>query len=367
MAAANKTVWDLESHTRAKHAILERYLKAWMPILSHAGFPEILYIDGFAGPGEYSKGEDGSPIISLKTALGYDPPLSAKFHFLFVEKDKNRAENLKSIIDGFALPRNFEVVVEPETTFEEAFVRHHGRLTQLGRRMPPTFAFIDPFGWKGVPFAIVEKIMRHASCEVFINFMYEEINRFLGHPDQVENFNSYFGTDLWSQIVGIETPRERNRQLHDLYVEQLRGAAGVQFVRSFEMRNERDVTDYFLFYATNSRIGLQKMKEAMWKIDEFGEFSFSDATNQDQFVLFEKSPDFGYLRKQIVARFSTQPATIREIEDFVLMETAFRETHYKRQVLAPLEKDGTLEIVSASPNRRKGQYGDPNMIILLRT
>ena len=39
-----------------------------MPILSRGSFPEILYIDGFAGPGEYEGGEPGSPIIALETA-----------------------------------------------------------------------------------------------------------------------------------------------------------------------------------------------------------------------------------------------------------------------------------------------------------
>jgi three-Cys-motif partner protein len=51
---------QLEPHTRAKHEILKRYLQAWMVILSQGRFPEILYIDGFAGPGQYEGGEAGS-------------------------------------------------------------------------------------------------------------------------------------------------------------------------------------------------------------------------------------------------------------------------------------------------------------------
>ena len=38
------------------------------------------------------------------------------------------------------------------------------------------------------------------------------------------------------------------------------------------MRNERDVVDYYLFYATNNILGLKRMKEAMWRVDEAGEF-----------------------------------------------------------------------------------------------
>lgn len=71
------TVWDASPHTIAKHAILREYLAAWFPILSRQSAKvqsthpantknEILFIDAFAGPGEYANGEPGSPIIALK-------------------------------------------------------------------------------------------------------------------------------------------------------------------------------------------------------------------------------------------------------------------------------------------------------------
>ena len=98
MAAPRRTRWQLEPHTRAKHEILRRYLQAWMVILSQGRFREILYIDGFAGPGEYIGGEVGSPIIALDTALAYKPPLQANVHFLFVDKEPDRADHLKQQI-----------------------------------------------------------------------------------------------------------------------------------------------------------------------------------------------------------------------------------------------------------------------------
>lgn len=60
MAAPRSTTWELDPHTRAKHEILRRYLEAWTPILSIGGFPKIAYVDGFAGPGMYEGGQDGS-------------------------------------------------------------------------------------------------------------------------------------------------------------------------------------------------------------------------------------------------------------------------------------------------------------------
>ena len=67
MAKALPTVWDIEPHTARKHAILRRYFEAWFPIMARWN-QRVLYIDGFSGPGEYSNGEDGSPLIVLKAA-----------------------------------------------------------------------------------------------------------------------------------------------------------------------------------------------------------------------------------------------------------------------------------------------------------
>jgi GMT-like protein len=134
------------------------------------------------------------------------------------------------------------------------------------------------------------------------------------------------------------------------------------YVRSFEMSNARDVTDYYLFYATNELLGLKKMKEAMWKADESGEFRFSDATDPNQLVLFEKAPSLPTLQARIVTEFSGKDVSVGDIEKFVVVETAFRETHYK-SILKALEKAAALKVIKASPNRRAGTFGAARMVV----
>jgi len=147
-------------------------------------------------------------------------------------------------------------------------------------------------------------------------------------------------------------------------MQQLRDTAGIPFVRSFKMSNRKDVTDYFLVYGTRNLTGLKKMKEAMWKVDESGEFRFSDATDQNQMVLFDKTPDLKLLRAQIVQRFATIMTTRSEIEKFVVADTAFRESHYKG-ILKALEENGQLDVISAKPGRKRGTFGDPDMVICI--
>jgi three-Cys-motif partner protein len=282
MAAPKTTVWKLDPHTRAKHAILSRYLQAWTAILTQGGFPKVAYLDGFAGPGQYEGGEDGSPIIALKAALDHSARIRGQVIFVFVEEKQDRAEFLRQLVQSMSLPKNFVVRIDGGKTFEQAFEAFRHVHADRKGRLPPTFAFIDPFGWTGAPFSVVQSILGQPSCEVFVTFMYEEINRFIGLPDQETNFDVFFGTRDWRSGINLAKPAERNRFLHDLYLRQLKHAAGAKYVRSFQMRNAAGVTDYYLFYATNSPIGLKKMKEAMWKVDESGEFTFSDATDPNR-------------------------------------------------------------------------------------
>ena len=110
------------------------------------------------------------------------------------------------------------------------------------------------------------------------------------------------------------------------------------------------------------------MKDAMWKVDERGEFSFSDATDRNQAVLFGNEPRFDLLERQLLAQFSGRDASIEEIEEFVLAETAFRETHYKRQVLKPLEQaePPVIEVIDPPPRRRVGTYPNKSMRLRFR-
>jgi hypothetical protein len=139
---------------------------------------------------------------------------------------------------------------------------------------------------------------------------------------------------------------------------------GARFVRSFEMRNARGLVDYFLFFATKSSKGLAKMKEAMWKVDTEGGLSFSDATNPNQTTLFAKEPDRALLRRLIVERFRASRVAVNEIERFVIEETPFLASHYKK-VLKELEAEDRLTVPHPRPGRKQGTFAAPSMTVLI--
>lgn len=361
MSKIRSTVWPLDAHTAAKHAILRRYLQAWIPIMSRWN-GHVLYIDGFAGPGVYERGEVGSPIIALQSAMEQVNHIHGEMHFLFIEADPDRCARLKEEVAKLSLPSKLKAQIEC-AKFEATVAEILDDMDAKGQQLVPTFAFIDPFGFSHASMKLIARLMKHPRCEVLITFMYEEINRFLAHPDHENTFNELFGTPRWGGCAQQTEPAVRERCIQDLYHHQLQSAAGVQFVRAFKMRNRGNRTDYFLFFGTKGIPGLAKMKEAMWRVDEGSGFEFSDATNPDQAVLFDPAPDFGDLQRRIRTSLAGKTMTIEGVEQFVLVDTPYHAGHYKR-VLRSMEAGTPAELVvrEAKRGRKRGQFPDGTVL-----
>jgi hypothetical protein len=130
------------------------------------------------------------------------------------------------------------------------------------------------------------------------------------------------------------------------------------------MVNKVNKTDYFLFFGTNNIIGLKKMKEAMWRVDKSGSFQFSDATyNPNQPFLFKIEPNYNQLKKILLKEFKGKLVSITELENFILTQTPFRETHYKKQILRPMEKSQPPEIDVKCEGKRKKYTFTPKCIV----
>lgn len=363
MGAPKEATWKLEPHGRAKHEILRRYLGAWFPILNTCK-DRILYVDGFCGPGRYEGGEPGSPIIALEVAKNHRQALKGELLFWFIDERADRVEHLKRELATLQLPPRFKV--HPEIGhFDEKFMPVLAGLEAEGKHLSPTFAFIDPFGFSGIPFSLISRFLRQPSCEAFITFMADAINRWLEHPNPEvgHHIEDVFGTDEVLAIANGTGKRVAN--LRELYQRQLQTAA--RFVRYFEMRDERDRIQYYLFHASNNRVGHLKMKEAMWKVSPGGEFRYSDATDPNQLVLLEIDP-IPMLKKILIQRFGGQKTTGDQIRLFVEDETAFIGKH-KTATMEQLENSKQIQVESTKLNgkKRKGKtYPDDVIVDFLR-
>jgi three-Cys-motif partner protein len=354
---SDESKWIYPPHTKAKHDMLSRYLDGWYPILS-SGNQRVVFLDGFAGRGRYINGAEGSPLIALRRLIEHDsfPRMSEReFVFIFVEANEDNARSLAGEVDRFKAdnapwPANVTTEVR-NSRFDDTATDIIEYLRTQKANLAPTFAFVDPFGYSGLPMELLADLLAYPKTEVFVNFMVNHVNRFITRDGQESAMRSLFGIEV-QQILADYTGRDRTEYLRDVYGAQLRERAGFNYVQSFAMKNNTGNVGYYLFHGTRHLKGVKLMKDAMWKIDPGGGNVFSDKLAGLD-VLFVPDPDLEPLRRVIEGRFGrARRVSIEDLETFVLTETPYRETHV-RPVLRPLEKAGAISV------ERPGRHGFP--------
>lgn len=357
MSPITTTVWPIEPHTVAKHEILRNYLKAWFPILSRWS-GRIIYLDGFAGPGVYTGGEDGSPLIALQTALEHK--LRHRFKeivFLFIEKESERAVMLEAVLkERFSnLPRNMKYHVigsEFAPTLEKALQD----IEQDGAKLAPTFAFLDPFGFSGLPMKLIGRMMDYDKCEVMITFMVGFVRRF---TDELRErvLNELYATEEWKKVRDISDPERRERFLLNLYEKQLREVGGARYVRSFGMIGVHNQPIYYLVYGTKHLRGLEVMKEAMWSVDQRGTYKFSDLTDVNQTFIIDYHTSAHWVptaAEMVYDNFRGKTVGEDDIHEFVVANTRYI---YRKSILKYLESEcQPPKICSVRGRKRKLCY-----------
>lgn len=359
MAPPKETLWELEPHTLGKHLVLRAYLNAWFPILS-SWQKRIVFIDGFAGPGEYKGGEEGSPQIAMRALVDHSAKIDTEAIFIFIEKEKERAQHLNTIVEQWMdkLPDKTKVKVvtgQFDETMEDAL----GSLDEQKERLAPAFVMIDPFGVAGTPMSVVRRIMDNPRCEVYFSLMYEALNRWKSTPEFEEHLDALFGCPEWRDILDIDDPEERRNSFYDLYESQLR-AAGAKHVVHFDIYSGGRLI-YSIFFATQHETGCDRMKAAIWKIAPEGGYEFR-GTHVDQLAL-RLNPNFEPLKQQLLDRFGDgQWHAIEAIQKFMRSDkTDYHSGHLKIKTLRPMEQEDLLE---ADPSTRKRLLTYPDGCVL---
>jgi three-Cys-motif partner protein len=369
MPAAPKEVrWEAQPHTLAKIQILKTYLHAWFQIMgrSQRG-KDLLYIDGFAGPGSYTNAQEGSPLAALdalseiKQAAGKSW-CAGKVHIALVEEDEARFGALvKGVHRHAQIPDVFTYVID--STFEEALEELRVSIPQFFNTALPLFAFIDPFGVKGFRFESVRQLLASRTSEILVNFDADGVARVLRAGSAAAHeviLTDVYGSHIWRGRLNAAQPTSSLvRDCMALYCECLTQLPGVRYVFPFEMRTHRDSINYFLIFASQHHRGLEKMKDAMRSVDKSGGYRFCDASHkQNDLFNFDDVARYADL---LFARYKGKEIQLSDARDTVLLETPFSTPN---SVLKALEVSGRLRVRSRNPKRKRGTFKPEDTISL---
>jgi three-Cys-motif partner protein len=324
MATPSGPIWPCDPHTRAKHQLLRRYLQAWFPILL-SSYDTVTYAEGFAGPGVYTGGEPGSPVIAcqeVSRVLHTAPTKNAQL--VLVEADCRRLERLKhqiSVAGGAA--QQLEVTYSEGECADKLLPT----LDAVGAFAGPIFAFLDSFGNPNIPFQILEAVASHNAGEILLTFRPQHLIRFGEDPEHQADGDRAFGGTHW-RSVHDQPPQRKAGHLLDAYRRVTLRKAGFEFTLAFEMLDERN-NKLYLIFGTRHRRGVEKMKEAMWNVDPHHGVRYRDPADPDQLALdIQPEPNTEPLRRAILHYIDSvdKGASVSELQDHILRETVFKPT-----------------------------------------
>ncbi|MEX2215780.1 MAG: three-Cys-motif partner protein TcmP [Phycisphaeraceae bacterium] len=353
-----KSLWSAPPHTLAKLAILRSYLIAYFSILGSRtdSTREILYLDGFAGPNEYTDHPRGSPTEAVTAAAAAINKTANRWRAkgvkcIFIDRERWIVEHCRRKLGE--LPNYSRVEHEVRNgRFDEVLPSLIAEFPDHFRGDAPLFVFADPFGATGVPFTSIEKILSTNCSELFLNFDSDGLVRILkaqGKGNAEGNLTDIFGDESWrGELDPGEKPLLLAHRALALFKRRLRSITGVNYVFTFEMQKHQGSPDYHLVFASRHRLGLEKMKEAMRAISkEQAGFEFCDANvGMGSLFRFDRPEDWA---AKVHDFFSGQTVVAESVWDFVLNETLLVNA---KGVLEKLEKEAYI-IIQRKPGARK--------------
>ncbi|GCE45083.1 hypothetical protein Rhow_001110 [Rhodococcus wratislaviensis] len=236
-------------------------------------------------------------------------------------------------------------------------------LANIKNGLIPTFAFIDPFGYKDAPIDLIKRLLQYDKAELFIYFDFNSVNRFAGKGAGVDHlFEALFGTDAF--VHAPSSGRERGEFLHNLYEDQLRKVCSMAYVRSFGMVNSTGHIGNYLFFCTRNLQAFDRMKQAMWKLAPAGDYRFEDRLAGQPVLFGSADLDTGPLQAALASHFAGRTVLIDEVVNYVIADTPYHSGQVKVKTLKPMQAKGRI----SSPNQRKtGQFPAGTLVTFPQT
>lgn len=345
---------DYREQTQVKHSILAAYLPAYYHILKRWS-DNLVYIDGFAGPGCYvqsATGEtfDGSPILALRL-IASNEDFSKQVSTIFIESDDVLFNQLEDRVEGFYKGHpNIRKPIYRLGTFSATLNEILGK---LGGRLAPTFLFVDPCGVSGASFDTIRAVMVNDKCEAFIFFNIDGVRRIAGLPALSPVLVDLMGSEkraktLYEKLRTTRSVREREEIILFEYRKAVEEDMGAKYIIPFRVEHEdQRKTSHYLIHATRHPLGFKIMKNVMCRRghgeDEPGGLELRQKGRTHFVPMFDRHAD---IKAEILTALRIKPLRVSVFYDeWTMRPTDMQCEAACRQALLELEHDGKIEVL----------------------
>ncbi len=345
---------DYREQTQVKHSILAAYLPAYYHILKRSS-NNLVFIDGFAGPGSYVQAEtgktfDGSPLLALQL-IANNGDFSKQVSTIFIESDDVLFNQLMERVENF---------YKEHSNIRKPFCRHgtfsetlNEILGALKGKLAPTFLFVDPCGVSGASFDTISAVMGNDKCEAFIFFNIDGVRRIAGLPALSPVLVELIGSEeraksLYDKLRTTTNVRQREEMILFEYCKAVAEEMGAQYIIPFRVEHEdQKKASHYLIHATKHPLGFKIMKDVMCRRghgeDEPGGLELKQKSRTNFVPLFDTRAN---IKQEILKALRTKPLRVSVFyEEWTMRPTDLQCEAAYRQALLELEADAKIEVL----------------------
>lgn len=363
-------------HTRAKHRLLQYYLNPWFKKL---GYPNraLRVFDCFSGRGEYYEeaGADaiqldhinseaekpGSPQIILDRAIEYAGQVG-HIECVFIDhKQKNLDILRENLPDPEDIPDNVNYRLE-HGKFENRVVE---LIDSTGGCTPPTFFFIDPFGYDSLDYDLITRLGSTERFEILITLMASEVHRWLDVEKQQGALEIPFGTKNWRRDLEQYDPGHWQEKEVGYYCTRLEENGPERTIAYLVTEEDSTAMKYYLVFGTNSDDGFEIMREGMQNCGP-GKFAYAPeraTLNKNQRTLDAVTQEQEYQRakEQISTQFAGESKSFNDVVAECVKLFPYKPTYRRkhiREILREMEEDNAIVVNRISSKTERGLGGE---------
>ncbi len=292
MAKKEEVLWnadgsllvEVKPHTKAKHLLLEEYIKNWIDTLCSNNRwcqAKVTLVDGFCGGGLYRDGDnfwEGSPIRMIRMVEeGYrivkeersKPYYKLDAKFIFIDKQQEHISCLrKQIIDagfGHYLDSGQCILIcqEFENAVDECIFQTKGG---------HSFFLLDPFGIDDLSMNSIRKIIELGNSEILWTYMIRQLLRLLKKKDmnkriiqEILEADNYYSYEYYQELKSNKKITACQQYLKDQSMNLIKVQGKVKYLYPFALMRDKNTVLYYLVHLVNDLKAIEVMKYSTWK------------------------------------------------------------------------------------------------------
>ena len=342
-------------HTKYKIQYVSEYAKNWVYVASSNSATNINFIDCMCNAGIYQDGDYCSAIEVLRIFRDCAYKYPHKTYNLFLnDYDGNKIRIMREICSAIfsSYPQNLNIYFKNEDVND--YLNDIKKLYHQSFLYPSmTILYVDPYSFHTVKISSIENFISTTYCELLFNLFTSDFNR-----NKVD-------TGI-REVLGGDYDIKNTKELLEHVIDRLR-IGKMRYFLSYPFRQQKNVEIYQILFAGPNDKGLDKLKDALWKIFNGSEFYKTDlAKESGQMSLFSEEDNQEMAARRyaqecinsLLSSFSGQIVPYTVIERYVLERSLLKSSHIINFVIKPMMTSGQLTKLNQAQrnNYKKDSY-----------